>query len=150
MADKPMKRRADIPRTEEELTPTGKKLKATHKSAVRTTAQRTRSSVELDTEIPIFSLEEPPPPRMPGEDNAGKPPSAEEFRNMLRDGLESVAKKDQINKMIMHIRNNSDTLISLERKVTPRTKPRKDCFDALRRGSMPILALQPFPPRTIL
>ena len=46
-----------------------------------------------------------------------KPPTAEEFKAMLQEGLANVAKKEQLDQMMTQIKSNSNALISLERKV---------------------------------
>ena len=46
-----------------------------------------------------------------------KAPSAEEFKAMLWDGLANIVKKEQLDQMMMQIKCNTTSLVSLERKV---------------------------------
>ena len=57
---------------------------------------------------------------MPGagpEQKSPKPPSAEEFKAMLREGLANVAKKEQLDRMMGQIKSNTASLQSLEKRV---------------------------------
>ena len=103
------KRRTELPRLDEEATPSGKKLR----SAEKPHARRPRKP-ENQPPQPAFDVEEEE-----GYDMAAspKPPSAEEFKTMLREGLANVAKKEQLDQMMVQIKGNSNALISLERKV---------------------------------
>ena len=106
-----MKRRADNPnQNEEEITPTQKKLRS---------ADRTRRSTRNDSAAapPVFVIEEDSLEMATNKSPSSKPPSAEEFKAMLRDGLANVAKKEQLDVMMNQIKSNSNALLSLERKV---------------------------------
>ena len=116
MAQKAVKRRADLPE-QDTATPVGKKLRSTEK----VTAKRSRRTDPTSAPVFVIGDEEGEVTQeidMPGEtQKSPKPPSAEEFKSMLREGLANVAKKEQLDQMMVQIRSNSDALISLERKV---------------------------------
>ena len=112
------KRKADLTPTEQEVTPTGKKPK----QSTNSTGRRQR---KLSTTGPIspFVIEISPQKEMPS-NNGGdasqrspKPPSAEEFKAMLREGLANVAKKEQLDRMMVQISSNTEALHSLQRRV---------------------------------
>ena len=107
------KRKGDVPRLEDEVTPCGKKLRSAEKPSTR----RLRKSDSV-IQPPVFVVEEDSSENMASEQSARspKPPSAEEFKAMLRDGLANVAKKEQLDQMMIQIKGNSNALISLERK----------------------------------
>ena len=97
-------------------TPTGKKLRSAECPSA--SQRRTRSSSDTP---PVFVGEEDLNETM-GTDNATqgrrpKPSSAEDIKNLLKEGLTNVAKKDQIDQMVMHIRTNSQALMSLVEKM---------------------------------
>ena len=108
-----MKRRADEQRGAEEIeTPCGKKVRA---SAER--PKSTRRTRQSQGSPPVFVIEEDAGDGMAEASNKSpKPPSAEEFKAMLREGLANVAKKEQLDVMMTQIKLNSSALVSLERK----------------------------------
>ena len=112
------KRKADLAPTEQEVTPTGKKPKQSTSS----TGRRQRKLSTAGSVSP-FVIEISPQKEMPS-NNGGdasqrspKPPSAEEFKAMLKDGLANVAKKEQLDRMMVQISSNTDALQSLQKRV---------------------------------
>ena len=104
-----MKRRAETTQ-EEQNTPILKKLRS---------AECLRRSVRTEQPAPpVFVIEEDSDSssNMPG---SPKPPTADEFKSMLREGLSNVAKKEHLDQMMQQIKGNSQALISLERKMEP-------------------------------
>ena len=107
------KRRAEDQCQEEVETPSGKK----HQSAEK--PKSTRRTHQTGSP-PVFIVEEQSPQDMAsasGTDRSPKPPFAEEFKTMLREGLANVAKKEQLDQMMTQIKANSSALVSQERKV---------------------------------
>ena len=113
------KRKSDDPKTNEECTPGAKKPRAVALSAGKKTKRS--ESTTTPVVVPVFDSnsggETETENAMPEERRSPKPPTAEEFRAMLRDGLANVAKKDQLDLMMTQIRGNAAAIQSLERKV---------------------------------
>ena len=78
---------------------------------------------------------------MPDDTKSPKPPSAEEFKLMLREGLANVARNKQLDQMMCQIKNNSSALSSLERKVDNSNDAHKRRFQSIEerldRGTNP-------------
>ena len=132
MASKLKKRKGEDETREDDLTPAGKKSKPTG-SAGRTTRRST-----TPRSVPVFVVEDiesesemPVPAESPT--GASKPPSAEEFKAMLREGLANVAKKEQLDRMMLQIRGNSEALLSLERKVHSNSEATESRFRSIEK-----------------
>lgn len=114
------KRRADTEIREDNNTPIGKKLRPGDKGSAAV-ARRTRRSDPENAAPPfVVQEEEEAGDNMAANDTPNrsrKPPSAEEFRAMLKDGLANVARTEQLEQMMVQIKSNSNALVSLERKV---------------------------------
>ena len=112
------KRRVDVEcEVEEEVTPVGKRPKP----AQQVSAGKKLKKSSLLTP-PVFEIEatEEAVGKMPSENappRSPKPPSAEEFKLMLREGLANLAKKEQLDTMMLQIKGNSEVLQSLEDRV---------------------------------
>ena len=114
MASKTSKRRADVQTEEEESTPIGKRLRPT-----TTSSKKNRCS---ETEIPVFELEEREPDvanmsNQPCVPKSPKPPTTDEIKAILREGLANVARKEQLDLMMDKVTSNSEALRTLEKKV---------------------------------
>ena len=100
---------------EEENTPTGKRSRPA--TAPTSAGRKSRKSSP-----PVFIVDpEEDQTIMPTSNNdsarSPKPPSAEEFKAMLREGLANVAKKEQLDVMMTQVKGNAEALRSLEQKV---------------------------------
>ena len=117
MANRLMKRRPDESQPSDSETPTGKKLRSSDR-LLSASSRRSRNST-LDDPLPVFDLEEDMAENQTQgrSQKSPKPPSAEEFKAMLREGLANVAKKEQLDQMMKQIKSNSTALISLEKKM---------------------------------
>lgn len=121
MAGRASKRKSDNEtKTDKLTTPTGKKLRSSER-LLQLSGSRGEKVANQDKELtpPVFVIEEDDSPavRMATNGSSKPPPSAEEFKMMLRDGLANVAKKEQLDQMMNQIKSNSSALRSLERKV---------------------------------
>ena len=137
-----MKRRATNPNEEDSLpTPTGKKLRSMERQSGRSAGQKPLKSGSTP---PVFVVEEDQPDNnmeAPTQAKSPKPPSAEEFRAMLRDGLANVAKREQVEQMMTQIRTNTQALGSLEKRMEETTQVNEKCFrqieDRIEAGPLP-------------
>ena len=119
---------------EDNVTPGAKKSRPVISSA----GKRGRKASVSSPGVPVFVVEaedEGRTAKMPAATNAAaqhdparspKPPSAEEFKAILREGLANVAKKEQVDVMLTRIRENSDAIRSLESKVDNNNKATED------------------------
>ena len=150
MAQRSQKRMADNTPLEEN-TPTGKKSRS---AEWPTSLRRTRRSETA--RLPVFEVAEDKDEGEVFEEavtmqneqaKSPKPPTAQEFKAMLREGLANVAKKEQVEQMMNQIRSNSSALASLESKVDSTSEANERRFrriedkldrsaDDLARGSL--------------
>ena len=109
------KRKSEDAKVVEECTPGGKKSRATGNSSLKKAKKIDPpiQAIEGGEEDCLITM----PDRAPDAARSPKPPTAEEFKSMLREGLANVAKKDQIDVMMAQIKGNSEALILLDKKV---------------------------------
>ena len=103
MATKNLKRRGATDEDECE-TPTGKKQRSSEKPSANrggSTSTNRRSGRLTQETPPVFVIEEETDDMASSSvSKSPKPPTAEEFKAMLREGLANVAKKEQIDQMM--------------------------------------------------
>ena len=137
MASRIVKRRADDPNTDAD-TPSGKKPRGSEGSATGTRRKTRRSEGCLDP--PVFCIDDPTMASQGDTQRSPKPPSADEFKAMLREGLANVAKKEQLDVMMTQVKKNATALVSLEKKVDSANESHERRFEKIEHrleGGMP-------------
>ena len=133
MTSRQVKRRADEQNNTDVETPTHTQKKPrANRSSSTVTNRRTRRSDGLPTP-PVFDIQDSPAENMASNEThrSPKPPTAEEFKAMLRDGLANVAKKEQLDIMMTHIKRNASSLVSLEKKVESTNESNERRFEMI-------------------
>ena len=121
MASKTLKRKVDTP---DQNTPVGKKSKQITRSAPPRTRSGTKTKQRREEQTgsvpePFVILDESDQEgNMACNNNGQKPATADELRDILRESLAGVAKKDDLDRLMIRVDGNAGAIRDLNTRIT--------------------------------